>query len=409
MIRNIILWITVVITMISTFTSFKIRKYHYNNNIDYSSFLNFLHNNKIKDVNISSKYIKGHLLNNKLFYTFMPPINDNSLFEKLIKKNIIIRCIPQYHQSILMHIFISWFPMLLLICIWLFFIRQISNKSGGPLSFGQSKARMFKPNDIKINFSHIAGIKHVINEIKDIIDFLKNPKKYENIGAKIPQGILLMGPPGTGKTLLAKALAGEAQVPYFTISGSDFVEMFVGVGASRVRNMFNKAKKNSPCIIFIDEIDAVGRHRGIGMGGGNDEREQTLNQMLVEMDGFSGKEGIIVIAATNRPDVLDHALLRPGRFDRHIHVSLPNYIERKEILNLHIKKVNKENNKNIDLFIENLAKGTPGLSGADLANIINESAILSAKNNKKNFDICYLEEAKDRIIIGQKKILYYYG
>jgi cell division protease FtsH len=322
--------------------------------------------------------------------------------DELLNSNVEISTSPSQKRSLLMDIFISWFPMLLLIGLWIFLMRQMQGGGGGrggAMSFGKSKARLMGEDQIKVTFSDVAGVEEAKEEVSELVEFLRDPGKFQKLGGKIPRGVLMCGSPGTGKTLLAKAIAGEAKVPFFTISGSDFVEMFVGVGASRVRDMFAQAKKHSPCIIFIDEIDAVGRHRGAGVGGGNDEREQTLNQLLVEMDGFDGNEGVIVIAATNRPDVLDPALLRPGRFDRQVTVPLPDLRGREQILKVHMRKVPLGSDIRADI----IARGTPGFSGADLANLVNEAALFAARANKRNVEMAELERAKDKIIMGAER------
>jgi cell division protease FtsH len=335
----------------------------------------------------------------QVFKTYAP--NDNHLVDDLLGNNVEIKAVPPEQPSLLMQLLVSFGPMLLLIAVWVFFMRQMQGGAGGrgAMSFGKSKARMLEEDQIKVTFADVAGCDEAKEEVEEMVDFLKDPAKYQRLGGKIPRGALMIGPPGTGKTLLARAIAGEAKVPFFTISGSDFVEMFVGVGASRVRDMFEQAKKHAPCIIFIDEIDAVGRQRGAGLGGGNDEREQTLNQLLVEMDGFEGNEGIIVIAATNRPDVLDKALLRPGRFDRQVTVGLPDVRGREQILKVHMTKVPAAD----DVEIKYIAQGTPGFSGADLANLINEAALFAARTNKRVVSMFDLEKAKDKLIMGAER------
>jgi cell division protease FtsH len=319
----------------------------------------------------------------------------------LLKNNVVVDAKAKEQQSLLMSIFISWFPMILLVGVWIFFMKQMQGggKGGGPFSFGKSKARQLDQTTNKTTFADVAGCDEAKEEVHELVDFLKDPSKFHKLGGRIPRGVLMVGPPGTGKTLLARAIAGEAKVPFFTISGSDFVEMFVGVGAARVRDMFEQAKKNSPCIIFIDEIDAVGRHRGAGMGGGNDEREQTLNQLLVELDGFEPNSGVIVIAATNRADVLDKALLRPGRFDRQVAVSLPDIKGREEILHVHMRKIPMDSDVKADI----LARGTPGFSGADLANLVNEAALFAARRNKRSVDMEDFEQAKDKLYMGPER------
>ncbi|MDU6150497.1 MAG: ATP-dependent zinc metalloprotease FtsH, partial [Haemophilus parainfluenzae] len=316
-----------------------------------------------------------------------------------LNKKVKIEGTPFEKRSLLSQILISWFPMLFLVGVWIFFMRQMQGGGGKAMSFGKSRAKMLTQDQIKVTFADVAGCDEAKEEVAEIVDFLREPKKFQNLGGKIPKGILMVGPPGTGKTLLAKAIAGEAKVPFFTISGSDFVEMFVGVGASRVRDMFEQAKKNAPCLIFIDEIDAVGRQRGAGLGGGHDEREQTLNQMLVEMDGFGGNEGVIVIAATNRPDVLDPALTRPGRFDRQVVVGLPDVKGREQILKVHMRKVPVAD----DVDAMTLARGTPGYSGADLANLVNEAALFAARSNKRTVSMLEFEKAKDKINMGPER------
>ena len=353
---------------------------------------------RVVEVNIQGNNISGVLSDGKTFTTYSP--NYPELVEKLSDKGVSIVAKPQEDKMpSLLGILLSWFPMLLLIGVWIFFMRQMQGGKGGAMGFGRSKAKLLNEAQGKVTFNDVAGVEEAKEEVEEIVEFLKDPKKFSRLGGKIPKGALLIGPPGTGKTLLAKAIAGEANVPFFSISGSDFVEMFVGVGASRVRDMFEQGKKNSPCIIFIDEIDAVGRSRGAGLGGGNDEREQTLNQLLVEMDGFDTNEGVIIIAATNRPDVLDPALLRPGRFDRQVVVSLPDIIGREKILKVHSKKISMAP----DVNLRTIARGTPGFSGADLANLVNEAALLAARKNKRIVTYLEFEEAKDKVMMGAER------
>ncbi len=366
--------------------------------VSYSNFLTELKNGNISRVEIRGNNIKGEYSNGSFFTTYAP--NDLNLIEKLEKNNVEINAMPLDKGSPgLLDILISWFPMLLLIGVWIFFMRQMQSGSGRAMGFGKSRAKLLNENKDKVTFNDVAGIDEAKAELEEIVEFLKDPTKFQRLGGKIPKGALLVGPPGTGKTLLARAIAGEANVPFFSISGSDFVEMFVGVGASRVRDMFEQGRKNAPCIIFIDEIDAVGRHRGAGLGGGNDEREQTLNQLLVEMDGFDSTQGVILIAATNRPDVLDPALLRPGRFDRQVVVPNPDIQGRKMILNVHTKKLALAP----DVDIKVIARGTPGFSGADLANLSNEAALLAARRNKRLVTMQDFEDAKDKVMMGAER------
>ena len=368
------------------------------NQIIFSDFLSSVDDGEVLKVEIQGNNIKGVFSNGNSFSTYSP--NDPNLIEKLSEKGVSISAAPiDEKMPSLFGVLLSWFPMLLLIAVWIFFMRQMQGGKGGAMGFGKSKAKMMNELKGKVTFNDVAGIEEAKEEVEEIVEFLKDPKKFSRLGGKIPRGALLVGPPGTGKTLLARAIAGEAGVPFFTISGSDFVEMFVGVGASRVRDMFEQGKKNSPCIIFIDEIDAVGRSRGAGLGGGNDEREQTLNQLLVEMDGFDTNEGVIIIAATNRPDVLDPALLRPGRFDRQVVVSNPDIIGREKILKVHVKKIKMAP----DVNLRTIARGTPGFSGADLANLVNESALLAARKNKRIVTYHEFEEAKDKVMMGVQR------
>ena len=364
----------------------------------YSEFLAKVKVGEVNDVTVKGNEIHGHFSDGRTFTTYSP--NDPDLVDKLNKNKVMIKAAPAESDSpTFLDILISWFPMLLLIGVWIFFMRQMQTGGGKAMGFGKSKARMLSENTDRVTFKDVAGIDEAKQELEEIVEYLKDPRKFQKLGGKIPKGALLVGAPGTGKTLLARAIAGEARVPFFTISGSDFVEMFVGVGASRVRDMFEQGKKNAPCIIFIDEIDAVGRHRGAGLGGGNDEREQTLNQLLVEMDGCNTKEGVILIAATNRPDVLDPALLRPGRFDRQVVIPNPDILGREKILNVHMKKIQKA--PDVDSKI--IARGTPGFSGADLANLVNESALLAARRNKKLVTMLDFEDAKDKVLMGAER------
>ncbi len=398
--KNIIIWIIIGIILILIFNNIG-TNYNNHQRITYSQFIEKLQNNDIKQLIIDKQLIEGSTKNDEYFFTYAPTSLDQYTIEEdwINKYNINIKGKQPEQQSMLFHLFVSWFPIIVFIAIWIFFMRQLQGGGKGAMSFGKSKARLLGEEKVKITFKDIAGVDEAKEETYELIEFLKNPSKFYNIGGKIPKGILLIGPPGTGKTLLAKAIAGEAKVPFFTISGSDFVEMFVGVGASRVRDMFEQAKKHAPCIIFIDEIDAVGRHRGAGLGGGHDEREQTLNQLLVEMDGFSDNNGIIVIAATNRPDVLDPALLRPGRFDRQVSVNLPDLKGRIEILKVHIRRIPVAKDVNLEL----IARGTPGFSGADLANLVNEATLYTAKINETLVNMEALDKAKDKILMGVEK------
>ncbi len=399
MVKNMLLWVVIAVVLMSVFNNFGPQGIHQNSVLSYSQFIDAVKSGQVQEVILDDEHgIKGKLQSGGRFSSYSP--NDPHLVDDLLANGVEIKARPIAEESMLMQIFISWFPMLLLIGVWVFFMRQMQGGGkGGPMSFGKSKARMLEEDQIKVSFADVAGCDEAKEEVEEMVDFLKDPGKYQKLGGKIPRGALMIGPPGTGKTLLARAIAGEAKVPFFTISGSDFVEMFVGVGASRVRDMFEQAKKHAPCIIFIDEIDAVGRQRGAGLGGGNDEREQTLNQLLVEMDGFEGNEGVIVIAATNRPDVLDAALLRPGRFDRQVTVSLPDVKGREKILNVHMGKVPAAD----DIEVKYIAQGTPGFSGADLANLVNEAALYAARMNKRLVSMLDLEKAKDKLIMGAEK------
>ncbi|EEY46143.1 cell division protein FtsH [Vibrio mimicus VM223] len=368
--------------------------------VDYTTFVKEVGQGQIQEAQFNNGEITFMRRGGSSRYVTYMPVYDQKLLDDLINQDVKVQGTPPEEQSLLGTIFISWFPMILLIGVWIFFMRQMQGGGGkGAMSFGKSKARMMSEEQIKTTFNDVAGCDEAKEDVKELVDYLRDPSRFQKLGGKIPTGVLMVGPPGTGKTLLAKAIAGEAKVPFFTISGSDFVEMFVGVGASRVRDMFEQAKKASPCIIFIDEIDAVGRQRGAGVGGGHDEREQTLNQMLVEMDGFEGNEGIIVIAATNRPDVLDPALLRPGRFDRQVVVGLPDVRGREQILKVHMRKVPLANDVEPSL----IARGTPGFSGADLANLVNEAALFAARGNKRNVSMVEFELAKDKIMMGAER------
>ena len=399
MVKNLFLWLIIAIVLVSVFSNFGPR-HASTEKISYSKFLTDVEQGMVTSVVIEdNRVIKGMTKNSHRFVTYLP-MQDNALLGQLLKSKVDISGQEKQQESFLLHLFINWFPMLLLIGVWVFFMRQMQGGGGrGAMSFGRSRARLLGEDQVKVTFADVAGVDEAKEEVKELVDFLRDPTKFQNLGGRIPRGVLLVGSPGTGKTLLAKAVAGEAKVPFFTISGSDFVEMFVGVGASRVRDMFEQAKKQAPCIIFIDEIDAVGRHRGAGLGGGHDEREQTLNQLLVEMDGFEGNDGVIVIAATNRPDVLDPALLRPGRFDRQVVVPLPDIRGREQILKVHLNKVP------IDKTVEVLpiARGTPGFSGADLANLVNEAALFAARANKRKVSMTELDKAKDKIMMGSER------
>jgi cell division protease FtsH len=397
--KNLMMWSVIVLLVVGLFQLFQNPKNTVaSDKVPFSVFLKNVDDGRVIQVEIKGNNIEGILADGSTFNTYMP--NDPNLVEKLTAKGVNITATPiEDKMPSLLGILLSWFPMLLLIGVWIFFMRQMQGGKGGAMGFGKSKAKLLSEARGKVTFNDVAGIDEAKEEVEEIIEFLRDPRKFKRLGGKIPKGALLIGPPGTGKTLLARAIAGEANVPFFTISGSDFVEMFVGVGASRVRDMMEQGKKNAPCIIFIDEIDAVGRSRGAGLGGGNDEREQTLNQLLVEMDGFETNEGVIIIAATNRPDVLDPALLRPGRFDRQVVVSNPDIIGREAILKVHIKKINI----GPDVKLRTIARGTPGFSGADLANLCNESALLAARKNKRIVTMIDIEEAKDKVMMGAER------
>ncbi|MDH5353584.1 MAG: ATP-dependent zinc metalloprotease FtsH [Gammaproteobacteria bacterium] len=398
--KNLILWVVIAVVLLSVFHNFSSRSTS-SNELIYSEFLTQVKQGQVRQVTIEGKNILGVLHSGTRFTTYSPETDNTALIGDLVRSNVAIIGQAPEPPSLLAQMFISWFPFIILIGLWVFFMRQMQGGGGGrgAMSFGKSKARLLGEDQINISFNDVAGVDEAKEEVGELVEFLRDPSKFQKLGGKIPRGILMVGSPGTGKTLLAKAIAGEAKVPFFTISGSDFVEMFVGVGASRVRDMFDQAKKHSPCIIFIDEIDAVGRHRGAGLGGGHDEREQTLNQLLVEMDGFEGHEGVIVIAATNRPDVLDPALLRPGRFDRQVVVPLPDVRGRSQILKVHMRKIPAA--ENVDPMV--IARGTPGFSGADLANLVNEAALFAARANKKLVTMGEFERAKDKIMMGAER------
>ena len=396
-IKNIAIWVIVAIILMTVFNQFS-NKNGSENQIVYSQFINEVKQGHVARVTIEGRVLHGENTDGKKFNSYAP--YDPGMMGDLLKNNVKVEAKPEQEQSLLMSILINWFPMILLIGVWIFFMRQMQGGGkGGAFSFGKSKARQLDEASNQTTFADVAGCDEAKEEVSELVEFLRDPGKFQKLGGRIPRGVLMIGPPGTGKTLLAKAIAGEAKVPFFTISGSDFVEMFVGVGAARVRDMFEQAKKAAPCIIFIDEIDAVGRHRGAGTGGGNDEREQTLNQMLVEMDGFEPNSGVIVIAATNRADVLDKALLRPGRFDRQVMVGLPDIRGREQILLVHMRKVPIDADVKADI----LARGTPGFSGADLANLVNEAALFAARRNKRTVDMSDFEDAKDKIFMGPER------
>ena len=397
--KNLMMWGIIVLLVVGLFQLFQNpNERMVADKVPFSQFLKNVEDGRVVEVVIKGNDIEGMLSDGTTFSTYAP--NDPNLVERLTSKGVNISATPQDDKMpSLIGVLLSWFPMLLLIGVWVFFMRQMQGGKGGAMGFGRSKAKLLSEARGKVTFNDVAGIDEAKEEVEEIVEFLKDPRKFRRLGGKIPRGALLIGPPGTGKTLLARAIAGEANVPFFTISGSDFVEMFVGVGASRVRDMMDQAKKNSPCIIFIDEIDAVGRSRGAGLGGGNDEREQTLNQLLVEMDGFDTNEGVIIIAATNRPDVLDPALLRPGRFDRQVVVPNPDIVGREAILKVHIKKITI----GPDVKLRTIARGTPGFSGADLANLVNESALLAARKNKRIVTMSDIEEAKDKVMMGAER------
>ena len=397
--KNLALWIVIGLLLVALFNLFQTSSSRGpQSTLAFSDFLNDVNRGQVADVTIQGNTISGHFTDSRAFSTYAP--NDPGLVSRLTDKGVRITAAPvDDNVPSLFGVLISWFPMLLLIGVWIFFMRQMQGGGGRAMGFGKSRARLLTEKVGRITFEDVAGIDEAKQELEEIVEYLKDPQKFQRLGGKIPKGVLLAGPPGTGKTLLARAIAGEANVPFFTISGSDFVEMFVGVGASRVRDMFEQGKKNAPCIIFIDEIDAVGRHRGAGLGGGNDEREQTLNQLLVEMDGFEANEGVILIAATNRPDVLDPALLRAGRFDRQVVVPNPDVVGREKILKVHMRKVPLA--PDVDAKI--IARGTPGFSGADLANIVNEAALMAARKGKRSVAMAEFEQAKDKVMMGAER------
>ena len=397
--RNIALWVVVALFLVLLFNVFQPTNTQASaSQIAYSSFLDQVNNNQVQNVTITGQDITGSTKDGKSFETYAP--QDPALVSRLEAASVTVTAKPEGDtMNPFLRVLISWAPMLLIVGVWIFFMRQMQGGGGRAMGFGKSRARLLTEKQGRVTFEDVAGIDEAKSELQEIVEFLRDPQKFQRLGGKIPKGCLLVGPPGTGKTLLARAIAGEANVPFFTISGSDFVEMFVGVGASRVRDMFEQGKKNAPCIIFIDEIDAVGRHRGAGLGGGNDEREQTLNQMLVEMDGFESNEGVILIAATNRPDVLDPALLRPGRFDRQVVVPNPDVVGREKILKVHMRKVPLAS----DVDPKIIARGTPGFSGADLSNLVNEAALLAARIGKRVVAMAEFEHAKDKVMMGAER------
>ncbi|UQG62524.1 ATP-dependent zinc metalloprotease FtsH [Marinobacter sp. M3C] len=400
MAKNLVLWLVIAAVLLMVFQNFTPTTS--GQQVNYSQFVEMVQQGRVNQVTIDGLQIEGTRPDGSQFQTVRPQVADNKLMDDLLANNVEVIGKEPERQSLWTQLLVAAFPILIIIALFVFFMRQMQGGAGGkggPMSFGKSKARLMSEDQIKNTFADVAGVDEAKEDVKELVDFLRDPSRFQRLGGRIPRGVLMIGPPGTGKTLLAKAIAGEAKVPFFSISGSDFVEMFVGVGASRVRDMFEQAKKQSPCIIFIDEIDAVGRHRGAGMGGGHDEREQTLNQLLVEMDGFEGNEGVIVIAATNRPDVLDPALLRPGRFDRQVMVSLPDILGREQILKVHMKKVPLDDDINPAV----IARGTPGFSGADLANLVNEAALFAARRNKRLVSMEELELAKDKIMMGAER------
>ncbi|MGM0562839.1 MAG: ATP-dependent zinc metalloprotease FtsH [Pseudomonadota bacterium] len=400
LVKNILLWVVIVAVILAVVDSFNGAQ-RTTQELQYSEFLTLVERGDVSEVTFAGRQVKGLRDNGETFTTYNPETSNSALIGDLMENNVAIKGTEPEGRGFMTQLFISSFPILLLIGVWIYFMRQMQGGKGGggAMSFGKSKAKMLNEDQVKVGFADVAGCEEAKEDVVELVDFLRDPGKFQRLGGQIPRGVLMVGPPGTGKTLLARAIAGEAKVPFFSISGSDFVEMFVGVGASRVRDMFEQAKKHAPCIIFIDEIDAVGRQRGAGLGGGHDEREQTLNQLLVEMDGFEGNEGVIIIAATNRPDVLDPALLRPGRFDRQVVVGLPDLRGREQILKVHLKKVPASD----DLDARVIARGTPGFSGADLANLVNEAALFAARGNKRVVSMEDMERAKDKIMMGAER------
>ena len=398
--KNLLLWLVIAAVLLTVFQNFNVQRGP--EEIEYSSFLDLVNRNQVTKVEVDGLTIRGEGIDGRQFETIQPQIVDKALIDDFLDHNVTFKGERPEQQSIWTQLLVASFPILVIIAVFMFFMRQMQGGGGGrggPLAFGKSKAKLLGEDQIKTTFADVAGVDEAKEDVKELVDFLREPGKFQKLGGQIPRGTLMVGPPGTGKTLLAKAIAGEAKVPFFSISGSDFVEMFVGVGASRVRDMFEQAKKATPCIIFIDEIDAVGRHRGAGLGGGHDEREQTLNQLLVEMDGFDGNEGIIVIASTNRPDVLDPALLRPGRFDRQVVVPLPDLRGREQVLKVHMRKVPMGE----DVVAFDIARGTPGFSGADLANVVNEAALFAARQDERLVCMRHFEQAKDKIMMGAER------
>ncbi|MGA1002413.1 MAG: ATP-dependent zinc metalloprotease FtsH, partial [Litorivicinaceae bacterium] len=401
MARNLVLWLVIAAVLLTVFNNFSVETQ--SQQINYSQFVEEVNRDQIRRVIIDGQSIIATRANGDIYETVRPAIQDPKLMDDLLQHNVVVEGRKPEQQSVWMQLLVAAFPVLIILAIFMFFMRQMQGGMGGgrggPMSFGKSKARLISEDQIKTTFADVAGCDEAKDDVAELVEFLKDPGKFQRLGGRIPRGVLMAGPPGTGKTLLAKAIAGEAKVPFFTISGSDFVEMFVGVGASRVRDMFEQAKKQAPCIIFIDEIDAVGRQRGAGLGGGHDEREQTLNQLLVEMDGFDVNDGVIVIAATNRPDVLDSALLRPGRFDRQVVVGLPDIRGREQIMKVHMKKVPVAPEVDPSL----IARGTPGFSGADLANLVNEASLFAARANTRVVTMSHFEQAKDKIMMGAER------
>ncbi len=398
--KNLLLWLIIAAVLLTVFNNFNVSQRP--EDVEYSAFLELITQNQVRSVEVDGLTIRGERFDGTFFETIQPQLSDKALIDDMLQHNVDFKGVRPEQQSIWTQLLVASFPILVIIAVFMFFMRQMQGGGGGrggPLTFGKSKAKLLGEDQIKTTFADVAGVDEAKEDVQELVDFLQDPTKFQRLGGRIPRGILMVGQPGTGKTLLAKAIAGEAKVPFFSISGSDFVEMFVGVGASRVRDMFDQAKKQSPCIIFIDEIDAVGRHRGAGLGGGHDEREQTLNQLLVEMDGFDGHEGIIVIAATNRPDVLDPALLRPGRFDRQVVVGLPDIRGREQILKVHMRKLPLAPDVEPSL----IARGTPGFSGADLANLVNEAALFAARQEKRTVGMAQFDQAKDKIMMGAER------